>query len=132
MNNPPYIRRLDEANLLYPVIAKLADVDLYPRIVGNEQMGYVFEELIRTFSQLSAESSGEHFTPRDVIRLMVSLILTPDDEDLSSPSVSKTVYDPACGTGGILSAVQEKITDGNRTADVRVYVSIRKSCERAC
>lgn len=115
------IGRLDKKRLLYPVIARLASVDLYPSTVSNEQMGHVFEELTRRFSQLSAETKGEHYTPRDVIRLMVSLILAPDDEDLSLPSVGKTVYDPACGTGGILAEVQKQITDGNRTADVRVH-----------
>ncbi|WP_328415502.1 type I restriction-modification system subunit M [Micromonospora sp. NBC_00389] len=115
------ISRLAEAGLLYQVIAKFADIDLHPDVVSNHQMGYVFEELIRRFSEISNETAGEHFTPREVIKLMVNLLLAPDEDDLVTPGIVRKVYDPACGTGGMLSEAQDHIQEHNPHATVEVY-----------
>ncbi|KWX05762.1 restriction endonuclease subunit M [Carbonactinospora thermoautotrophica] len=115
------ITRLDNAGLLYQVVAKFAEIDLHPEAVSNHQMGYVFEELIRRFSELSNETAGEHFTPREVIRLMVNLLLAPDRDALATPGIVRKIYDPACGTGGMLTEAQEQITRYNPHATVEVY-----------
>ncbi|WP_233219592.1 class I SAM-dependent DNA methyltransferase [Micromonospora sp. RP3T] len=115
------ISRLAEAGLLYQVVAKFADIDLHPTVVSNHQMGYVFEELIRRFSEISNETAGEHFTPREVIRLMVNLLLAPDEDDLVTPGIVRKIYDPACGTGGMLTEAQEHIQAHNPHATVEVY-----------
>ncbi len=113
--------RLDNAGLVYQVGSKFAEIDLRPEVVDNHQMGYLFEELIRRFSEESNETAGEHFTPREVIKLMVNLLLAPDTEDLVTPGVVKTVLDPACGTGGMLTAAEEFILEHNPHATVKVY-----------
>jgi type I restriction enzyme M protein len=118
---PQQIRRLDGANLLYKVVGRFADLPLEPELVSNHQMGYVFEELIRRFAEQSNETAGEHFTPREVIELMVNLLVAPDDDALSIPGASRTVMDPACGTGGMLSAAEEHITKLNPSATVTVF-----------
>ncbi|MFC8642180.1 type I restriction-modification system subunit M [[Kitasatospora] papulosa] len=115
------IRKLNSANLLYQVIGKFTDLDLRPEVVPNHNMGYIFEELIRRFSEQSNETAGEHFTPREVIRLMVNLLIAPDGDALSVPGVVRTVMDPACGTGGMLSAAEEHIKSYNDDATVEVY-----------
>src|SRR5689334_1686456 len=92
------ITKLDRANLLYLVVSKFADIDLHPDVVSNIEMGYLYEELIRRFSELSNETAGEHFTPREVIRLMVNLLFAEDDDALTGPGVVRTLFDPACGT----------------------------------
>ncbi len=115
------ITRLDKANLLYLVVSKFAEIDLHPDRVSNIEMGYLYEELIRRFSELSNETAGEHFTPREVIRLMVSLLFAEDDEVLSKPGVVRTVYDPACGTGGMLSVAEDYVRSHNPQAKVKVY-----------
>ncbi|MGW4500675.1 type I restriction-modification system subunit M [Micromonospora sp. NPDC004336] len=115
------ISRLAEAGLLYQVVAKFADIDLHPDVVSNHQMGYVFEELIRRFSEISNETAGEHFTPREVIKLMVNLLLAPDEDDLVTPGIVRKIYDPACGTGGMLSEAQDHIQEHNPHATVEVY-----------
>ncbi|MFF9686547.1 N-6 DNA methylase [Streptomyces sp. NPDC014623] len=115
------IRKLDSANLLYQVIGKFTDLDLRPEVVPNHNMGYIFEELIRRFSEQSNETAGEHFTPREVIRLMVNLLIAPDGDALSLPGVVRTVMDPACGTGGMLSAAEDHIKSYNDDATVEVY-----------
>ncbi|MGH3439313.1 MAG: type I restriction-modification system subunit M, partial [Sciscionella sp.] len=112
------VQRLDEADLLYRVLGKFAAVDLGPGDVSNEDMGYAFEELIRKFSEISNETAGEHFTPREVIRLMVNLLLDPDEPELITPGAVRTVLDPACGTGGMLTAAEEFITTHNPDATV--------------
>ncbi|MGH3735148.1 MAG: type I restriction-modification system subunit M [Micromonosporaceae bacterium] len=112
------IGRLDGAGLTYQVAAKFAEIDLSPEKVSNHAMGYAFEELIRRFSEISNETAGEHFTPREVIKLMVNLLLAPDEPELTTPAVVKTVLDPACGTGGMLTAAEEFITDHNPHATV--------------
>ncbi|MFF5727865.1 N-6 DNA methylase [[Kitasatospora] papulosa] len=115
------IRKLDSANLLYQVIGKFTDLDLRPEVVPNHNMGYIFEELIRRFSEQSNETAGEHFTPREVIKLMVNLLIAPDGDALSLPGVVRTVMDPACGTGGMLSAAEDHIKSYNDGATVEVY-----------
>jgi type I restriction enzyme M protein len=115
------ITRLDEADLLYPVVAKFAGIDLHPERVSNLQMGYVFEELIRRFSEISNETAGEHFTPREVIRLMVNILFAEDTEILTTPGIIKSLYDPACGTGGMLSVAEEYLRELNPAAKLEVF-----------
>jgi type I restriction enzyme M protein len=109
------ITRMGEKNLLYEVIKAFSRVDLSPDRVDNVQMGYVFEELIRIGAEQANEEAGEHFTPREVIRLMVNLLLSPE-EDLRRSHVVKTIYDPACGTGGMLSVSEAYIRKLNKNA----------------
>ena len=101
------ITRLDDAGLLYQVIEKFNTIDLHPDVVGNEEMGYVFEELIRKFNEATNENPGEHFTPREVIDLMVNVLLVYDAERLQQPGIVQKVYDPCCGTGGMLTAARD-------------------------
>ncbi|WJY38778.1 class I SAM-dependent DNA methyltransferase [Streptomyces sp. P9-2B-2] len=115
------VRKLDGANLLYQVIGTFTDLDLHPDVVPNHNMGYIFEELIRRFAEQSNETAGEHFTPREVIKLMVNLLVAPDADALSVPGVVRTVMDPACGTGGMLSAADDRIKALNPDATVEVY-----------
>uniref|UniRef100_UPI0026337BD2 type I restriction-modification system subunit M n=1 Tax=uncultured Paracoccus sp. TaxID=189685 RepID=UPI0026337BD2 len=112
------IDRLSKAGLLYQVVEKFTQIDLHPDHVTNHQMGLVFEELIRRFAELSNETAGEHFTPREVIRLMVNLIFVEDDAMLSKPGVVRTIYDPTAGTGGMLSVAEEYLTNMNPGASV--------------
>jgi type I restriction enzyme M protein len=102
------IARMAEKNLLYEVIKAFARIDLSLERVDSMQMGYVFEELIRIGAEQSNEEAGEHFTPREVIKLMVNLLLSPE-KDLGRSHVVKTIYDPACGTGGMLSVSENYI-----------------------
>ena len=115
-----HIARMDEKNLLYEVVKAFAGVDLSVERVDNMQMGYVFEELIRIGAEQSNEEAGEHFTPREVIRLMVSLLLSPE-RDLGKSHVVKTIYDPACGTGGMLSVAEEYLLEHNRESRPILY-----------
>jgi type I restriction enzyme M protein len=115
------IARLDRANLLYLVISRFAEIDLHPFVVSNLEMGYLYEELIRRFSELSNETAGEHFTPREVIRLMVNLLFAEDDEVLTGPGVVRTLFDPACGTGGMLSVAEDHLRSLNPHARLEVF-----------
>ena len=110
------IAKMDEKNLLFQVVQAFAKVDLSPERVDNVQMGYVFEELIRIGAEQANEEAGEHFTPREVIRLMVSLLLS-HEPDLAKSHVVKTIYDPACGTGGMLSVSEDFLREHNSTAN---------------
>ena len=116
------IARLQEANLLYLIIKRFVDdnLDLSPEAVDNMQMGLAFEELIRIGAEQSNEEAGEHFTPREVIKLMVNLLLSPE-EDLGKSHVVKTIFDPACGTGGMLTAAETYIRELNRKAKPIMY-----------
>jgi type I restriction enzyme M protein len=107
------IDRLDKADILYLVVKKFCDIDLHPDTVSNLQMGYIFEELIRKFSEQSNETAGEHFTPREVIRLMVNLLFGEDRDALTKKGVIRTLYDPACGTGGMLTVGEEYLRELN-------------------
>ena len=115
-----HIARMDERNLLFQVIQQFARVDLSPERVDNVQMGYVFEELIRIGAEQANEEAGEHFTPREVIRLMVSLLLSPEP-DLGASYKVKTIYDPACGTGGMLSVAEDYLREHNSEALPHLY-----------
>ena len=115
------VERLAKAGLLYQVAEKFAQIDLHPEAVSNMQMGLVFEELIRKFAEISNETAGEHFTPREVIRLMVNLIFIEDDAILSKPGVVRTMYDPTAGTGGMLSVAGEYLAEHNPQARLTVF-----------
>ena len=106
------IDRLAKTGLLYLVTEKFAGIDLHPDAVSNAQMGAVFEELIRKFAELSNETAGEHFTPREVIRLMVNLLFIEDDQALTKPGVVRSLYDPTAGTGGMLLVAGEYLDAG--------------------
>jgi type I restriction enzyme M protein len=110
------IDRLQRAGLLYLVTEKFANVDLHPRVVSNAHMGTVFEELIRKFAEESNETAGEHFTPREVIRLMVNLLFIEDEEALVQRHVIRSLYDPTAGTGGMLSVAGEHLAEMNPDA----------------
>lgn len=120
-NFSDHIARLDDANLLFLIVKRFAEVNLHPDVVSNMEMGYVFEDLIRRFSELSNETAGEHFTPREVIRLMVNLLFLNDREALTQEGIVKTIYDPACGTGGMLSVAEEYIKELNGAAKPVVF-----------
>jgi len=115
------IERLDRADLLYLVVSKFCEIDLHPQAVTNLEMGYLYEELIRRFSELSNETAGEHFTPREVIRLMVNLLFIEDDRLLTKRGVVKTLFDPACGTGGMLSVAEDHLRKLNPQARLEVF-----------
>jgi type I restriction enzyme M protein len=115
------IDRLAKCGLLYLVTEKFANIDLHPKTVSNAQMGAVFEELIRRFAELSNETAGEHFTPREVIRLMVNVLFIEDDEALTKPGVVRSLYDPTAGTGGMLSVAGEHLARLNPGAQLVVY-----------
>lgn len=114
------IKKMSEKNLLFEVVKKFAQMDLSPSKIDNIQMGYIFEELIRVGAEQSNEEAGEHFTPREVIKLMVNLLLSPE-EDLRKSHVVKTIYDPACGTGGMLSVAEHHIRELNSQAQPHLY-----------
>ncbi len=115
------IDKLDKAGLLYLVAEKFAAINLHPDAVSNAQMGAVFEELIRKFAELSNETAGEHFTPREVIRLMVNLLFIEDDDALTKPGVVRSLYDPTAGTGGMLSVADEHLAGLNPDARLVMY-----------
>ena len=106
------ISKLDEAGLLFQVLEKFGAVDLHPDNIDNAAMGTIFEELIRRFNEALDENPGEHFTPRDVVHLMVDLMLAGDEERIGGAGVVRTVYDPCCGSGGMLTIAKERITAG--------------------
>ena len=111
------IDKLNDNNLLYAVVKEIADVDLHPNRIDNLQMGYLFEHLIMRFNEQANEEAGDHFTPREVIRLMVNLIYT-GESDFSTPGIYRTIYDPTCGTGGMLSVSEEHILKQNARANL--------------
>ncbi len=115
------VGELDDKNLLFQVAQRFAGIDLHPDAVPNETMGLVFEELIRKFAEASNETAGEHFTPREVIQLIVHCLFAGDDEALSKPGVVRSMYDPTAGTGGILSVAEAVARSINRSAVVRLF-----------
>ena len=115
------VERLHKAGLLYLVVEKFAHIELHPRRDDNVHMGLVFEELIRKFAEISNETAGEHFTPREVIRLMVSLLFIEDDDALGKPGIVRTIYDPTAGTGGMLSVAGEHLHDINPGARLTMF-----------
>jgi len=116
-----HIAKLDKADRLYLVVSKFCDIDLHPHTVSNIEMGYIFEELIRRFNEASNEEAGDHFTPREVIRLMVNLLFMPDGDILTTKGIVKTLYDPACGTGGMLSVAEDYVRELNPDARLEVF-----------
>src|SRR5438067_5204785 len=108
------ISKLDEAGLLFQVVERFKKVDLHPEQVDNPTMGLIFEELIRKFNEALNENPGEHFTPRDVVHLMVDLMLAGDEARLRRRGVVLSVYDPCCGSGGMLTITKEHVTVGLR------------------
>jgi type I restriction enzyme M protein len=115
------IEKMHEANILYLVVSKVADVDLHPSNVPNEQMGLIFENLIRRFNELDNTTAGDHFTPREVVRLMVDLLFIHDDKLLATPGTVRKLLDPACGTGGMLAEAQRYLREHNTEARLYAY-----------
>jgi type I restriction enzyme M protein len=116
-----HIAKLDKADRLFLLVSKFCEIDLHPDRVSNIEMGYIFEELIRRFNEASNEEAGDHFTPREVIRLMVNLLFLPDSEVLTTKGIVKTLYDPACGTGGMLSVAEGYVRELNPDARLTVF-----------
>lgn len=115
------LKRLKEGGILWNVFERFCEIDLHPKTVSNLDMGYLFEELIRRFSEISNETAGEHFTPREVIRLIVDLLIANDDAKLTGRGIIRQVYDPACGTGGMLSLTEEALKDFNPNIRVELF-----------
>lgn len=116
-----FIALLGDANLLYKIVQKVCTMDLSLKAVSNYEMGLVFEELIRRFAESSNETAGEHFTPRDIVRLTTSLVFMEDNDALTKPGIIRTIYDPTAGTGGFLSAGMEYVHELNPQAVMRTY-----------
>ena len=116
-----FIGELSDANLLYKVVQKVGQMDLSPAAVSNHDMGLAFEELIRRFAESSNETAGEHFTPRDIVRLTTSLVFMEDDDALTKPGIIRTIYDPTAGTGGFLSSGMEYVHELNPQAVMRAF-----------
>ena len=114
------IEKLDASNRLFTIVKAMADVDLHPDRIDNLQMGYLFEHLVMRFNEQANEEAGDHFTPREVIRLMAHLIYT-GERDVYRPGIYRTIYDPACGTGGMLSESEKLILDSNRQANLALF-----------
>lgn len=115
------IATLDDANLLFMVLKRFQEVDLHPEAISSMQMGYMFEELIRKFAEISNETAGEHFTPREVIRLMVNILFLNDRDILTKKGIVKTIYDCCAGTGGMLSVAEEYLNELNPDARLEVF-----------
>lgn len=115
------LKDLDEKGSLWMVFDRFCQLPVHPDEVSNLEMGYLFEELIRRFSEISNETAGEHFTPREVVRLLVDLLLANDDEALSGKGIIRRVYDPACGTGGMLSVAEEAMKEFNPALNVDLF-----------
>jgi len=120
-NFEPEIARLEENDRLFLVVSKFAEFDLHPDRVSNIEMGYIFEELIRRGNEAANETAGDHFTPREVIRLMVNLLFTPDRDLLVKKGIVRTLFDPACGTGGMLAVADEYLQELNPDAGLEVF-----------
>jgi type I restriction enzyme M protein len=115
------IEKMRESNILYLVVSKFCDVNLHPDSVPNEEMGLIFENLIRRFNELANETAGDHFTPREVIRLMVHVLFIYDDKLLATPGTVRKILDPACGTGGMLAEAQNYLRDHHSAAKLYAY-----------
>ncbi|HOO93257.1 MAG TPA: N-6 DNA methylase, partial [Opitutales bacterium] len=111
------IEKLDASNRLFTIVKAIAEVDLHPARMDNMQMGYLFEHLVMRFNEQANEEAGDHFTPREVIRLMAHLIYT-GERDVYTPGIFRTTYDPTCGTGGMLSVAEEHIHQLNNSAEI--------------
>jgi len=113
------VDKLNRSNRLFQFIDKLSEVDLHPDKVSNHMMGQIFEELLRRFSEMSNETSGEHYTPRDIVRLLVSLVFSEDTENLTGEGIVRSIFDPCCGSGGMLTIGKEWI-HGNVSDDIEL------------
>jgi len=120
-NFAEFIGQLNDADLLYKVVQKVRKTDLSPSAISNHDMGLTFEELIRRFAEGSNETAGEHFTPRDIVRLTTSLVFMEDDDALTKPGIIRTIYDPTAGTGGFLSSGMEYVHELNGDAKMVAY-----------
>lgn len=120
-NFAEFLGQLNDADLLFKVVQKVRLTDLSPKAVSNHDMGLVFEELIRRFAEGSNETAGEHFTPRDIVRLTTALVFMEDDDALTKPGIIRTIYDPTAGTGGFLSSGMEYVHELNPNAVMRAY-----------
>ncbi|RUU32635.1 SAM-dependent DNA methyltransferase [Mesorhizobium sp. M6A.T.Ce.TU.002.03.1.1] len=114
------IEKLDASNRLFTIIKAMADVNLHPNRIDNLQMGYLFEHLVMRFNEQANEEAGDHFTPREVIRLMANLVYT-GEQDVYTPGIFRTIYDPACGTGGMLSESEKFILGQNDRAELALF-----------
>ncbi|MEX1269606.1 MAG: class I SAM-dependent DNA methyltransferase [Balneolaceae bacterium] len=117
----PIIKKLADDDLLFQLVDKMTEVDFHPDVVSNHEMGMIFEELLRRFSEMSNETAGEHYTPREVVDLMVSLLLAEHQEGLQGKGLVRSVYDPACGTGGMLTTAKKKMMQINPDINVKLY-----------
>lgn len=115
------LKRLKDGGILWNVFERFTEIDLHPDAVSNIEMGYLFEELIRRFSEISNETAGEHFTPREVIRLIVDLLIANDDTKLTGRGIIRQVYDPACGTGGMLALTEAALQEFNPSIRVELF-----------
>jgi type I restriction enzyme M protein len=115
------LKRLNDGGILWNVFERFTEIDLHPDKVSNIEMGYLFEDLIRRFSEISNETAGEHFTPREIIRLIVDLLIANDDAKLTGRGIIRQVYDPACGTGGMLALTEEALKDFNPAIRVELF-----------
>jgi type I restriction enzyme M protein len=115
------LKRLKDGGILWSVFERFTEIDLHPNKVSNIEMGYLFEELIRRFSEMSNETAGEHFTPREVIRLIVELLIANDDTKLTGRGIIRQVYDPACGTGGMLALTEAALQEFNPSIRVELF-----------
>ena len=115
------INKMDDANLLFMVIKRFQEIDLHPDRITSMEMGYMFEELIRKFAEISNETAGEHFTPREVIKLMVNILFLNDRDILTKKGITKTIYDCCAGTGGMLSVAEEYLNELNPDARLEVF-----------
>ena len=115
------IQRLDGANRLFKIVKEFATVDLSPAVVSNLEMGYLFEELVRKYNEDANEEAGDHFTPREVIRLMVHLLFEPDSDVFKKDGLIRTIYDPACGTGGMLSVAEDYVREHTKGPTLDVF-----------
>jgi type I restriction enzyme M protein len=115
------INKMDDNNLLFMVIKRFQEIDLHPDRISSMEMGYMFEELIRKFAEISNETAGEHFTPREVIKLMVNILFLNDRDILTKKGITKTIYDCCAGTGGMLSVAEEYLNELNPDARLEVF-----------
>ena len=116
------IRDRHKNNRLFLLVEKFSSVDLHPDVVDNHTMGQIFEELLRKFSEMSNETSGEHYTPRDIVRLLVSLVFSGDREDLQGKGKIRSVFDPCCGTGGMLTIGKDWVLENiNPQIEIKIY-----------
>jgi type I restriction enzyme M protein len=116
-----HVAKLEKANRLFLIVQKFAAVDLHPDAVPNHEMGLVFEELVRKFNEVANEEAGDHFTPREVIKLMVNVLFDPDDDILREKGIVRTLYDPTCGTGGMLTIASEHLHRMNPDATLVLF-----------